>query len=209
LRARLPELASGITFAVPPASFTTLPGINNPKKEGSPMASKTPQKTRQREEPGAGRPAGSSAGARGKGKKDVSVAAALGRAHAALLNDLRRLEEAARPPSGAGPADLGVRLAATQAHLTQHFRFEEHDGYMDAVRKRELRLERTVQQLADEHRELAQSLEALLQQARGTGEPDDKLCDAVRAWVGRVRGHEARENALIQHAFNVDIGAED
>src|SRR5262245_59088299 len=96
------------------------------------------------------------------------IAEALAGAHVVLGEELRRLEEAARPGSGEGPAALAARLSATRAQLAEHFRLEEHDGYMDAVREREPRLEKTVRELAEEHRGLMQSLDALLGRA---GEP--------------------------------------
>jgi hypothetical protein len=134
---------------------------------------------------------------------------ALARAHAALLENLRKLDEATRPGSAEGLPELCARLAATQVHLLEHFRFEEQNGYMDAVRQREPRLERAVQELAEEHRQLAQSLAALLEKARAATSPDATVRQAVRDWVERVRRHEARENDLVQDAFDVDIGAED
>jgi hypothetical protein len=143
------------------------------------------------------------------GTTENSVAEALCRAHVALLEDLRKLEEAARPASGESLTELRARLGATQAHVTEHFRFEEQNGYLDAVRKREPRLERAIQQLAEEHRALAESLEVLIKQARAATTLDDPFREAIRRWVERVREHEARENDLVQDAFNLDIGAED
>jgi hypothetical protein len=84
-----------------------------------------------------------------------SFAEALGQAHVALLADLRELEQATRPFSGEGLEELRTRLGAAQAHISEHFRFEEQNGYMDAVRKREPRLERAIQQLAEEHEQLS------------------------------------------------------
>jgi hypothetical protein len=141
-------------------------------------------------------------------EKDVAVAEALGFAHATLLEDLRKLAQAARPGSAEGLPELCARLAVTQAHLLEHFRFEEHNGYMDAVRKREPRLERAVQDLAEEHGQLARSLAELLGRAGATS-PDDGVRQAVLDWVERVRRHEGRESALVQEAFGTDIGAED
>ncbi len=143
------------------------------------------------------------------GTTENSVAEALGRAHAALLADLRELEQAARPSSREGLVELRARLVATQTHVTEHFRFEEQNGYMDAVRKREPRLERTVLHLAEEHRQLAQALDALVQEAETAVGPDSGFDERIRAWVDRLRQHEARENELFQNAFNLDIGAED
>jgi nucleotide-binding universal stress UspA family protein len=143
-------------------------------------------------------------------RTEGSVAESLGRAHTALLGDLRRLEEAARRASGeVGPGELRARLRATQAHLTEHFRLEEQNGYMEAVRNRQPHLERTIQQLAGEHRELAQVLEALIEEGRSARCLGKPFRDEVHKWVERVRQHEARENDLVQDAFNLEMGAED
>jgi hypothetical protein len=141
--------------------------------------------------------------------KGTSIAEALGPAHAALLEDLRQLGEATRPESGEGLAELRARLSATQTHITEHFRFEEQNGYMDAVQKREPRLERAIQQLSEEHGQLAQSLAVLIEQAKAATSLDEPFREAVRQWIKRVREHEARENELVQDAFDLDIGAED
>jgi hypothetical protein len=141
--------------------------------------------------------------------RGISIAEALGRAHAALAEDLRQLEEAIRPASGDGFVALRARLDATSAHLLRHFEFEEQNGYLDAVRKREPRLERNVEQLGGEHPELAHGLEVLIGKARAVTSLWDSLREDVRGWIERVRQHEARENDLVQDAFNWDIGAED
>jgi DNA-binding transcriptional ArsR family regulator len=141
--------------------------------------------------------------------KKTSIAEALSRAHAALLEDLRKLEEAASPGSRDGLAEIRARLGATQAHIAEHFRFEEENGYLDALKKREPRLERTIRQLAEEHRQLAQSLAALVGEARAATSLGDKFREKTREWIERVRQHEHHENDLVQNAFNLDIGAED
>jgi hypothetical protein len=138
-----------------------------------------------------------------------AVAEDLARAHRALLDDLRRLEDAARPSAEEGLEGLRARLAATRAHLAEHFRFEEEDGYLDAVRQSEPRLERAVEHLAEEHRSLMQTLDALLALARGAAPPEDRLREGLRQWVKEVRKHEARENDLVQDAFTQDIGTKD
>jgi hemerythrin len=140
---------------------------------------------------------------------ETSFSEALGRAHAALLKDLSNLEEAARASSGERSEELRDRLEATLPEIAEHFRFEEQNGYLDSVRKGEPRLERTVQQLALEHCQLMQSLNALLDRAKAGGSSDVKFKEEVRKWVQRVRLHEAHENDLVQDAFDFDVGAED
>jgi hypothetical protein len=138
-----------------------------------------------------------------------SFAKALGQAHRVLLADLRDLEQGVSPSSGEPQEELRARLGRTRAHLTEHFRYEEQNGYMDVVRKREPRLERAIQQLAEEHGQLKESLDALSGQAWAATSMNDKLRQEIRDWIERVRRHEIRENDLVQDAFNLDIGAED
>jgi predicted nucleic acid-binding Zn-ribbon protein len=142
-------------------------------------------------------------------RTENSVTEALNQAHVALLADLRELEQAVRSCSGEGLAELRARLGAAHAHITEHFRFEEQNGYMDAVTKREPRLERTIQQLAEEHGQLRQSLDALIGKARAATSLSDTLREEVREWIERVRRHEIRENDHVRDAFNLDIGVED
>jgi hypothetical protein len=130
-------------------------------------------------------------------------------AHASLNEDLKRLEEAALPAAGRERWELAAQLRATRADLVEHFRLEEHGGYMDSVRQREPRLERTVEELAAEHRQLLQALDRLLDQAGAPAGDAGTFGAEVRAWVASVRRHEGREINLVQEAFSVDISADD
>jgi hypothetical protein len=117
-------------------------------------------------------------------------------AHATLRKDLGELEAAARAPEGAAAEGLADLLRRARAHLVEHFRFEEEDGYLPAVLLRDPNQGRRVEQLRDEHRRLFAALEALLDEAgRGaTGAVRPKLLE----WVAAVRRHEEREDALVQ-----------
>jgi hypothetical protein len=137
-----------------------------------------------------------------------SLAQTLRLAHEALLRDLHGLEAAGRAEAQTSPAEMGMRLRRTRAHLTDHFRFEEQNGYLDVVLRRDPNRERTVERLHDDHRRLAEELERLLEDT-AEQRPGDALLAKVRAWVESVRDHEARENALVQDAFNVEPVAED
>lgn len=138
-----------------------------------------------------------------------SVTEALSRAHAALREDLGHLDEAVRPLSRENAAGLRARLASTQVQIAEHFRFEEQNGYMDTVRQREPRLERTVQKLAEEHRQITRTLETLLAETRLADSLDEPYRRRVRQWVEHVRQHEAREDHLVHDAFNLDYALED
>jgi predicted nucleic acid-binding Zn-ribbon protein len=141
--------------------------------------------------------------------KHVSPVEALRQAHVALLEDLTDLENAANSYLGTDSAAMLSRLERTRTHITEHFRFEEQNGYMADVLQREPNLARTIEQLRDEHHKLALKLDGLLEQMR-SGQPlEEAVRDQVRSWIESVRQHEARENSLVQYAFNVDLGAED
>ena len=131
----------------------------------------------------------------------------LRQAHARLRKDLGELEAAARAPAGAAAPALGALLRRARAHLAEHFRFEEENGYMSAVLLRDPNQERHVQQSRDEHRRLFAALESLLDGAgQGAGEG---LRAKVLEWVTAVRRHEGREDTFVLDVFNVDTGAED
>jgi hypothetical protein len=143
------------------------------------------------------------------GNVETPETKALSRAHAGLFQRLREVDETARPTSAAGPAQVFLLLRELNAELTEHFRVEQQSGYTDALLEQQPRLEHAIARLREEHRELAQSLEALITQAAAAISLDGGLRERIRDWVKRVRQHEIRENDLVQDAFNVDIGAED
>jgi hypothetical protein len=130
-----------------------------------------------------------------------SFAEALHQAHTDLLEDLRELEQAARPDSGTSPAELGAHLGEMRKHLLDHFRFEEQDGYMAPVLKEEPRFEPEVRELLAEHHQLAQSLDTLLIEVRTAPRVQDAQREKLAAWLKSVRLHEGRENNLVQEAY--------
>ena len=140
---------------------------------------------------------------------ETPIAKAINRAHTALLRDLKALEVIARRASTSGPEALRARLEAMRAHIIEHFRFEEEDGYMDAVRRLEPRLERAIEQLAEEHRQLLDSLDALRTEIATLPSANEAVATKVSAWVQKLQKHEARENHLMQDAFGLDIGTTD
>jgi hypothetical protein len=139
----------------------------------------------------------------------ITVVESLEQAHRALMKDLVDLEEASRSSLGMTAAQIGSRLARTRTHITDHFRFEEHNGYMDATLHREPNLARSIEHLRVEHRQIAQALDDLIEQTQMQQYTEDALRAQIRSWIEKVRQHEARENTLVQDAFNVDVGSED
>jgi hemerythrin-like domain-containing protein len=130
-----------------------------------------------------------------------SFADALHDEHTSLLRDLQQLEKAVGPTSGEGPAELGSRLGKVLAHLADHFHFEEEGGYMAAVLKREPRFSAEIQELLAEHGQMAQALDAIIEEVGREPTVQDVSRRKIHAWVGKVRHHETRENDLVQEAY--------
>jgi hypothetical protein len=130
----------------------------------------------------------------------------LRRAHAELLADLQQLVTDA---GELGLAPLRTSLLKTRQDLMNHFRLEEENGYLDEVRKREPCLEQTLAKLEGEHCKLLQELDDILAQLEYPQPDAEPLQRHVRLWIHNVRGHEIRENDLIQDAFVHDLGAGD
>ena len=131
---------------------------------------------------------------------------ALGGAHDELLEDLRTLRNVAQTEPF---QQLLSRLIQTRHDLIEHFQFEEQNGYLDSVRKRDLCLDHTLTKLAGEHRSLLRSLDDILAQCQTPHPAQDNIRKRVQDWVHEVRGHEIRENDLIQDAFTHDLGIGD
>lgn len=142
-------------------------------------------------------------------KVAITPAENIGRAHASLLEDLRKLEQSLHAGGRLSSPDLRSQLAATHSHITNHFAFEEQNGWMDSVRKQEPRLDHAIQSLRAEHRELVQSLDTLIEDAEVTEDVTELLRDKVLRWIHRVRDHEARENGILEDAFVEDLGVGD
>jgi len=142
-------------------------------------------------------------------KTETSVAQPLSRVHAALLEDLRRLEDVARGNTDQILAALRACLGAARRDIAEHFRAQEQSGYLDTIQKQQPRLAPAIHRLAEEHRQLTQALEALMGEAAVATVLGDGLRAQIHDWIGRVRRHEAaHETDFIQEAFGRDIGVE-
>lgn len=137
------------------------------------------------------------------------MADALWPAHSELLRDLSRLEETVGSRTVQGLAELQAALAATRAHIAEHFHFEEENGYLEAVRQRAPQHDRVIQGLLEEHHQLTAALDKLIEEIRKASSLDEALKAKVRVWIAKVRLHEAQENRLVQQVFNQDTPAED
>jgi hypothetical protein len=132
---------------------------------------------------------------------ESTFAEALLQAHTDLLGDVREVQEGVHSESGKGPAELRACLEKVRAHILSHFAFEEQGGYMAAVLKEEPRLAPETQELLRDHGQLAQELDALIEEAAASRTLGIALRDKVLGWIRHVRHHEARENSLVQEAY--------
>ncbi|MBM3993105.1 MAG: hemerythrin domain-containing protein [Planctomycetes bacterium] len=137
------------------------------------------------------------------------IAEALRHAHHALLRDLRRLQDVARPGSDVTLIELRTLLSETYTHLCEHFRWEEQDGYLDELDEAEPRFQRVVQELGEEHRELRRTLDDLHGDTILASTVDPALLANIRNWIDRLRRHEARENSLVEDAVTSDLASAD
>lgn len=142
-------------------------------------------------------------------KQNRILAEELTRAHASLLAAVRNLETSLQPTVKTSLAELRAELIATQKQILDHFRYEEQNGYLDAVRQREPRLEHNIEALEEEHRQLADTLAHLREKVYATTSLEPGLRAEILDWIGALRHHEARENLLVQDAFNFEASAED
>jgi len=142
-------------------------------------------------------------------KVKTSPATALVEALHALLKDIDALEPYLKPGASFARDDIVQRLETLRGDLGKHFRFEEQNGYMQAVLTRAPQQERVVQRLREEHDELWQSLTALLAQAKEAPALGETFRRALRVWIEQVHDHEKRENLLVEDTFNTDVAAED
>ncbi|HUE72269.1 MAG TPA: hemerythrin domain-containing protein [Pirellulaceae bacterium] len=141
--------------------------------------------------------------------KNETTAEELVQAHVAFRDDLGKLEKSVRPASVASLDEVQAELGAVRMHASEHFRLEERSEWMTKIKKRGPKLERLVQHLREEHRELLEAIDTLLKVIQAAKRLDDGLREKVHQWIERVRRHESRENDLVQEAYTLDLGAAD
>lgn len=92
------------------------------------------------------------------------------------------------------------------------------DEYFDGQRTEELdhrlqarfpRLQHAIEKLRDERAQLAQRARSTVQRASDTAAAARQTSEDFHTLQDRFAGHEHRGNALLQEAYNVDLGAED
>ncbi len=97
-----------------------------------------------------------------------------------------------------------------RAHLQKHMALEERDGYLPTVLEHRPTLSGEVDQLRNEHRELARLMDGIHQALHEVQTADGLIirdcCSRIGNFLGYIEQHESRENALVLSVFTNDIG---
>jgi len=125
------------------------------------------------------------------------------------MENLHKLEKAVRPEAGTSMDEIRNCLEPTYTHLTEHFRLEEKDGFLDDLRRCNPRFERITLELFNEHRDLMWSINEIRGEILTESRVNEDLREKIQTWIGQVRRHERRETDLIQEAVDTDIGTKD
>jgi hemerythrin-like domain-containing protein len=93
--------------------------------------------------------------------------------------------------------------------LREHFHGEEHNGLFDMLLTEQPRFQNSIRRLSAEHRELEDSLDALMDLASTLPALVDGFQKKVDRWVHRVRRHEMDEDDILLEAYGSDLGTAD
>jgi hypothetical protein len=132
----------------------------------------------------------------------------IARAHEQLGKLLLELEELTRRPQRREPIAALTRLRTLEGELRGHFALEERGGYMAPVLERAPHLCRTARDLLEEHRQLEVSLSGLIYES-ASPRADASFWASLGEWLAQVRRHEAKENQVVQEAYDRDAEGED
>ena len=136
------------------------------------------------------------------------------RAHRAELGEsMAALDAALLAPVGLGGAKWRDRVEAAVWDVRQdfadHIELTEAEGGLYAdIKETAPRLSAKVQQLLDEHDELAAMADDVVEKVRATDPAADltELREQVTRLVGRIARHRQRGSDLVYEAYVVDLG---
>ncbi len=104
------------------------------------------------------------------------------------------------------------RLRQLEQGLTAHFRREEEGGFLEEATASAPRFSQQVEELMGEHKELLDSVRALLATAQDQCASKSKIAGSwepfeneLSATLQQLLDHETRENGLLQRAFNIEF----
>lgn len=108
--------------------------------------------------------------------------------------------------------EMAFRIEELRDFLAEHFEEEERDGYLASVLELAPHLTAQASVLCRQHRLFLSRLDDLIARVR-CPEPPATLWrsarDEIAQFVSDLRQHEQAENAIVQGAFEDDVGASD
>lgn len=108
--------------------------------------------------------------------------------------------------------EMGNRLNELRGLLARHFADEEAGGYLGGILDVAPQFAHAVEELQPQHAQFLQSLDDLIGRLKAVEPPFESWQAAKRefdAFLGDLRTHERRENALAQSAYGQDVGTGD
>ena len=107
---------------------------------------------------------------------------------------------------------IGDLLDELSGHIGPHFAHEEEGGFFDEIIATAPHLKSRAESLLAQHAEFLKDMEQMFSRVREVGcSPRwcGDLAEQFEQFACRFLEHERAENALLQQAFNEDIGAPD
>ncbi|HEU4418053.1 MAG TPA: hemerythrin domain-containing protein [Planctomycetota bacterium] len=111
--------------------------------------------------------------------------------------------------SGAGEMVACLRQLGTL--MAEHFADEEQefDGLHENIRSRSPELQNALHELAEDHKQLLERVDALLWYAQQKHRAASKLRQLGKQFQERLARHEARETGIFQDSIWTDLGTAD
>ncbi len=110
-------------------------------------------------------------------------------------------------------ANCAQQFRQFHSELRAHMEIEEGDGFMVPVQQRRPTLTRKVEELLQQHREMAASCEDIECSLLALSDPKRQdvtvIREKINALLTALEQHEQAENKLVQEVFTQDIGGSD
>jgi hypothetical protein len=121
-----------------------------------------------------------------------------------LVIRLRRLCTSLRDYDRGDDCDPGALIEEFESELIPHFATEQAEEFFGSLSTEQPRLLLRVERLQDEHRQMAEAVDHLLEFA--TSDPGPELALRLEHFLDLFDAHEHAENELMQEFFLLDEG---
>ena len=108
--------------------------------------------------------------------------------------------------------EMAFRVHEVRDLLAEHFAEEERDGYLSAALAAAPQFSRPAETLREQHAQFLERFDRMVARLRES-EPSSQywraLRDEIEQLIADLRQHEQSENAIVQAAFESDLGTND